>query len=142
MTSVVDIWGQMEVLFKHPRLEDPKRAKFVFIAESHSRLDMRRIHGAFISSIISPKTLLLVESVKAGIVLEGDRKKMTLLEYSVGESDAERLALMGWDYYGENLEESREKYFEKKQALSALVKGSESSTIDRDFRRCKNKSFI
>jgi hypothetical protein len=58
---------------------------------------------------------------------------MTLLEYSVGESDAERLALMGWDYYGENLEESREKYFEKKQALSALVKGSESSTIDRDL---------
>jgi hypothetical protein len=126
MVTLVDPWSTVEVLFKNPFLGDPRDAKFIFISELHDREDMRRVHSAFMASVVLQNTLLLTESCKAKVVLEGERKINFLRDYLIPEEAQEKLTLMGWDYYGEDLERTRAECEEKRADLRLLIESISS----------------
>jgi hypothetical protein len=135
MSEALDPWSTVKVLYQSPCLDDPKNARYVLISEVHNREDIRRVHAAFIDAVLKPKTVLLTESRKAGELLEGKKKNKVVREYLIPESTHEKLTVMGWDYYGEDLDASRASLPEKRAHIKLLTELSLSPELESDPER-------
>jgi hypothetical protein len=135
MSEALDPWSSVEVLYQSPCLDDPKNARFVLISELHNREDIRRVHAAFIDAVLEPNTLLLLECHKAGKLLEGEKKNRVVREYLIPEALQEKLTVMGWDYYGEDLDATSASVIEKKAHIKLLTDLSVSPELESDPER-------
>ncbi|MBS4168724.1 hypothetical protein [Parachlamydia sp. AcF125] len=94
-----DVWEDINVIYKSPKITDIKDAKYVLIGEDHLNSLARAEHSKIIDQNVVPGSILLVEGFSALMEVNGKNRESALRMYQISEYAQKMLTVIGWDRF-------------------------------------------